>query len=126
MDTHFATLKRSGLIDVWHDRRIDAGTVWDDQIKSELEAADIILLLISADFLNSDYIWKVEIERAMKRHEAREAKVIPVFIRPCDTNGMPFQAIQGLPRNAKPVSAFADKDEAYLQIAMGIRSLLGA
>ncbi|MFM8488676.1 MAG: TIR domain-containing protein, partial [Bacteroidota bacterium] len=101
-------------------------TVWDDHIKSELEAADIILLLISADFLNSDYIWKVEIERAMKRHEAREAKVVPIFIRPCDTVGLPFQAIQGLPRDAKPVSTFPDRDEAYLQIAKGIRSLLGA
>jgi hypothetical protein len=126
MDTHFAALKHSGLIDVWHDRRIDAGTVWDDQIKSELEVADIILLMISADFLNSEYIWRVEIEHAMKRHKAREAKVVPIFIRPCDTDGLPFLAIQGLPYNAKPVSTFDNKDEAYLQIAKGIRSLLGA
>ncbi|MCC6461816.1 MAG: TIR domain-containing protein [Saprospiraceae bacterium] len=124
LDTHFSALKRSGLVDVWHDRRIDASTEWDDAIKSELEAADIILLLVSANFLASEYIWKVEIARAMERHRAKEAKVIPIFIRSCDVKGMPFEGIQGLPRDAKPIASFTDKDEAYFQIAKGIRAIL--
>lgn len=124
LDTHFSALKRSGLVEVWHDRRIDAGTEWDDAIKSELESADIILLLVSANFLASDYIWKVEIARAMERHRAKEAKVIPIFTRSCDTKGMPFEGIQGLPRDAKPIATFTDKDEAYVQIAKGIRAIL--
>ena len=126
LDTHFSALKRSGLVEVWHDRRIDAGTEWDDAIKSELESADIILLLISANFLASEYIWKVEIARAMERHQAKEAKVIPIFTRSCDTKGMPFESIQGLPRDAKPIATFTDKDEAYVQIAKGIRAILEA
>jgi hypothetical protein len=124
LDTHFSALKRSGLVDVWHDRRIDAGTEWDDEIKAELESADIILLLVSANFLASEYIWKVEIARAMERHRAKEAKVVPVFIRSCDVKGMPFEGIQGVPRDAKPVASFTDRDEAYVQIAKGIRAIL--
>lgn len=126
LDAHLSALKRSGLVEVWHDRRIDAGTEWDDEIKSELESAQIILLLVSAGFLASEYIWKVEIARAMERHRAKEAKVIPIFIRACDIKGMPFEGIQGLPRDAKPVASFTDKDEAYLQIAKGIRAVLEA
>jgi len=124
LDTHLSAIKRSGLAAVWHDRKIEPGTEWDDHIKSELDSADIILLLVSANFLASDYIWKVEIERAMERHREKTVKVIPIFIRSCDVKGMPFEVIQGLPRDAKPVASFADKDEAYLQIARGIRLAL--
>ena len=126
LDVHLSALKRSGLVDVWHDRRIDAGTDWDDSIRAELEAADIILLLVSASFLASEYVWQVEIGRAMERHRAREARVVPVFIRACDMKGMPFEGIQGLPRDARPVAAFADRDEAYLQIVKGLRAVLEA
>lgn len=124
LDTHLAALKRLDKIQVWQDRRIDAGTEWDEVIRAELAAADIILLLVSPDFLASQYIWEVEIKEAMERHRSGEARVIPVFIRHCDTQGMPFAGIQGLPRDAKPVSGFVDRDEAYLQIARGIRAIL--
>lgn len=124
LDVHLATLKRTGLVEVWHDRRIEAGTDWDATIHEELEKADIILLLVSANFIASKYIWEVEIEQAMRRHREGSARVIPVFVRNCDTEGLPFSGIQGLPRDAKPVATFPDRDEAYLQIAQGIRAVL--
>ena len=126
LDAHLSALKRSKLVEVWHDRRIDPGSNWDNDIKAELESADIILLLVSSNFLASEYIWKIEIARAIERHEAKETRVIPIFLRACDMEGMPFAGLQGIPRDAKPVVSFADKDEAYLQIAKGIRGVLEA
>lgn len=124
LDTHLSALKRSGLVETWNDRMIGPSTEWDDKIKGELEEADIVLLLVSASFLASDYIWKFEIARAMERHRAGETKVVPIFLKPCDWKGMPFAPLQGLPKDAKPVTSFADRDEAFLQVARGIRGLV--
>ncbi|MEK7256934.1 MAG: toll/interleukin-1 receptor domain-containing protein, partial [Bacteroidota bacterium] len=119
-----APLRRSGKIAVWHDRQILPGQEWDTAIKQEVATADLVLLLVSPDFLASDYIWQHEISKAMERHERREATVIPVFLKPCDWREMPFARVQGLPRNARPVTQFANQDEAFLEIVQGIRRVL--
>jgi hypothetical protein len=121
---HLAPLRRSGKIAVWQDRQIRPGTEWDVAIKKELAEADIILLLVSPDFIASDYIWMYEIAGAMERHERREATVVPIIVRPCDWHDMPFAKVQALPRNAKPVTQFANQDEAWLDIVQGIKRLL--
>ena len=121
MDKHLIMLKRSDKIDVWQDRQLIAGQEWDDSIKSELDAADVILLLISVDFNNSKYIWEKELATAMQRHAAGTAVVIPVILRKCEWNEMPYAKLQALPTNAQPVSSFSDKDAAYTDIAVGIR-----
>lgn len=119
-----APLRRSGKIAVWQDREITPGQEWDAAIKQELATADLVLLLVSPDFLASDYIWQHEISKAMERHERREATVIPVFLKPCDWHEMPFAKVQGLPRNARPVTQFANQDEAFLEIVQGIKRVL--
>ncbi|HRI62387.1 MAG TPA: COR domain-containing protein, partial [Saprospiraceae bacterium] len=124
LDIHLTALKHSNQIEVWHDRMIDAGTEWDDKIKSELEEADIILLLISPYFQSSKYIWEIEIARAMERHKAGQTRVIPIFLRPCLIKGMPYEKLQGLPRDAKTVTSFSDPHEAYTQIVEGISAVL--
>ncbi len=124
LDVHLTSLKRSGKIKTWSDRMIVPGTEWNNTIKNELITADIILLLISADFLASEYIWKVEIVKAMERHSNHEAIVIPIFLRPCDWNDMPFSPIQGLPKDGIPVTEFSDREMAFLQIAQGIRRVV--
>ncbi len=86
--------------------------------------ADIILLLVSADFLASNYCNDVEVTHAMKRHEAGEARVIPVILRPVDWKGTPFSKLQALPKNAKPVTKWSDRDEAFLNVAEGIRAAI--
>src|SRR5688500_16580070 len=83
LEVQLTMLKREGLIEAWHDRRIPAGSHLDDAISSKLEEAEVILLLASPDFLASEYCWGTEVRRAMERHEAGEAVVIPVVLRPC-------------------------------------------
>ncbi len=120
--SHLAVLKREKIIADWYDRQIVAGTPWADEIDAHLNTADLILLLISADFLNSDYCWGVELNRAMKRHRNEEAWVIPVILRPVDWKGASFGLLQALPKNAKPVTSWSNQDEALMDVAKGIRA----
>ena len=124
LDKSLIMLKRSDKIEVWQDRQLQAGTEWDATIRAELAAADIILLLISVDFNNSQYIWDKELATAMQRHEKGEARVIPVILRTCEWSEMPYAKLQALPDNAVPVSTFINKDEAYTNIAKKIRGVV--
>ncbi|MCF4970207.1 GUN4 domain-containing protein [Nostoc sp. CMAA1605] len=121
---HLATLKRQRVISSWHDRKILPGQEWDHQINDNLNTSDIILLLVSADFLDSDYCWDVEVKRAIERHDKGEACVIPVILRSVDWAGAPFARLQALPRNAEPVVSryWHTQDEAFTDIAKGIRA----
>src|SRR5262245_30934908 len=92
-----SSLQRQGLITQWHDRRSGVGDEWQNAIDTHLKEADIILLLISSDFIASDYCFGVEVAQAMERHEAGLARVIPVLLRPTDWEGMPFSKLQALP-----------------------------
>ncbi len=121
LENHLVTLKRDGVIQGWHDRRISAGQEWDGEIDAHLKSADIVLLLTSSDFLASDYCYDVEVASAIKRHEAREARVIPVILRPCDWTTTPFGKLRALPKDATPVTKWDNQDEAFLDIAKGIR-----
>ncbi len=123
LDTHLAMLKHSDKIAAWNDRAILPGTEWDAEIKHQLEEAHIVLLLVSANFIASQYIWKHELARAMERHEQREASIIPIFIKDCDWEGAPFDKLQGLPKDAKPVGR-ADNDTAWSEVAKGIKTLV--
>ncbi|HEU0174048.1 MAG TPA: TIR domain-containing protein [Blastocatellia bacterium] len=125
LSNHLSTLKRNQFITAWHDRRIGAGTEWTSEIDERLDAADIILLLISSDFLASDYCYDVEVKRAMERHDGGEARVIPVILRPVDWKGAPFGKLQALPRDARPVTEWPNRDQAFLDIAQGIRAAAG-
>ena len=124
LDRNLIMLKRSDKINVWQDRQILAGMEWDDAIAKELASADIILLLISVDFNNSQYIWDKELKIAMERQEKNEARVIPVILRTCDWADMPYAKLQALPTGAKPINSFADKDEAYTDVAKSIRMVV--
>ena len=121
---HLAALQRQGVIERWHDRQITAGSEWEGQIDEHMETADIILLLVSPSFLASNYCNDVEVAQAMKRHEAREAVVIPVILRPCDWKGTPFSKLQVVPKDAKPVVKWAIRDDAFLNIVEGIKAAI--
>lgn len=118
---HLSILKRQGVITAWHDREITAGTEWAGEIDKHLNAADVILLLISSDFLASDYCYDIELERAMERHATGEACVIPVILRDVDWRGAVFGKLQALPKNANPVATSANRDQAFADVARGIR-----
>jgi len=121
LETHLSQLKRQGVIEEWHDRCITPGQEWAKAIDHNLESADLILLLVSADFLKSDYCYGVELRRAMERYEAGEARVIPVILRDVDWTGAPFSKLQCLPTGARPVTSWFNQDEAFANIARGIR-----
>jgi len=126
LERHLSTLRRNGYITTWTDRKIIPGEEWKREIAKELEDAKLILLLISADFLASDYCYEIEMHRALERYEKREAVVIPVILRACDWSDTPFAKLQGLPVNAQPVKDWADQDKAFLNVVEGIKVLLSA
>ncbi|MBI3843252.1 MAG: toll/interleukin-1 receptor domain-containing protein [Planctomycetes bacterium] len=122
LDVHLAQLKRSKIIGTFHDRKIGAGKELDKGISEFLEPADIILLLISPYFLASDYCYEIELKRAMEKHEAGEARVIPVILRPCDWKSAPFGKLLAVPRDGKPITSHKDPHEGFLEVTMAIRA----
>lgn len=121
LEEHLALLRRQGVVSGWHDREILPGQEWAAKIDEHLESARLILLLISPSFLASDYCYDIEMKRAMERHEKGEAVVIPVIVRPCDWKSGPFAKLAALPANWVAVTSWANKDEAWTDVAQGIR-----
>jgi WD40 repeat protein len=125
LENHLGTLKQNGVISEWHKGMIGPGMEWAKQIEDYLNSAAIILLLISPDFLASDYRAGIEeVTRAMKRHEQGEARVIPILLRPVVWDNTPFAKLQPLPSNRRFVTQWADKDAAFLDITEGIRRVV--
>ena len=124
LENHLSTLKYRGLITTWHAKEISAGEEPIQQIDIHLNTAHIILLLISANFLASQYCYSREMLRALERHEHGEAQVIPVLLRPVIFTDLPFAKLQPLPSNGKPVTRWSDRDMAFVDIALGIERLV--
>jgi hypothetical protein len=123
LETHLASLRRKGVIRGWHEGEIGAGEERDKVLIEHLETAKVILLLISADFLASDFCYDVEMQKAILRHEQGEARVIPIILDACDWDweGAPFRKLVPLPSNGRPVTSWANQSEAFTDIAKGIR-----
>lgn len=122
-ETYLALLKRQGLIEIWTDRQILAGSSWEKEISENLESADLIIPLISPDFIASDYCYEIEMARAIEKHDSQSALIIPVIIRPCAWKNSPFVNFQALPHEGKPISTWDDKDEAWLSVYEGIANV---
>jgi internalin A len=123
-DTHVKLLQRQGVIDVWHDRQIPPGDEWKGHIDDELERANIVVLLVSADFLASDYCYEIEMGRALARHEAGDACVIPVIVSDVNWRSAPFGRLQPLPKDGKAVATWGPdryaRAPAWRNVAEGI------
>jgi internalin A len=120
LETHLKLLQRQGLIESWHDRQIEAGEEWKQKIDDNLERADIVLLLVSADFIASDYCYEKEMERALERHAKGEARVIPVLIRDVSWRSAPFAKLTALPTDWRAVTVWENKDSAWRDVSEGI------
>jgi internalin A len=123
LEAHLKLLQRQDLTSVWTDRKITAGEEWKGKIDENLESAGIILLLVSADFIASEYCYDVEMKRALERHDAGAAPVIPVILRAVDWHAAPFGKLQALPKDGKPVTLWEDRDSAWLDVETGIRKV---
>ncbi len=121
IETHLSLLKREGLIETWYDRKLEPGTDWEVEIDQRINTYEIILLLVSPDFMASDYCYEREMKIAMQRHSQGDAVVIPIIIRPCDWESAPFGRLSASPRQGKAVSLWQDSDEAMLNIASTVR-----
>lgn len=122
LEIHLAALKRRGVLETWHDRRIIAGNDISNEISEHLEAADIILLLVSPYFIASEYCYGVEMNRAMQRHEDAISQVIPVILHPSDWQDLPFGKLLATPTDGKPVSKFPNQHDAFLEVTKAIRA----
>ena len=131
LQDHLKILERRGLLAPWHDRRIVPGDAWDRRIDEHLRQAELILLLVSKSFIGSDYIFGTELEVAMQRHRAAQATVVPIIVRsvdldPEDADALPFLALQGLPTDLRPVTSWPNVDEAWTDVARGLRATVKA
>lgn len=123
LDKHLVPLQRRKIIDAWHDRKIEAGQQWADEIDENLNKADIILLLISPNFLSSPYCSNIELNKAMERHKARESRVIPIILEPCAWRYYDFGQLQAFPKDGKAIALWTNENEAFLDVAEGIRQV---
>ena len=121
---HLSQLKRDGLIEPWNDRRITAGSEWAGVIDEHLNSAHVIILLVSADFLASDYCNDIEMTRALERSQKGEARVVSVILEPCDWETSRFARLQALPKGGKPVVDWKTEDHGFLDAVKGLRLLI--
>jgi hypothetical protein len=119
--THLTILQNQKIITFWHDRKITAGSEWGKEIDDNLCKADLILLLVSPDFLASEYCNDIELKLAMDRHRKGEAIVIPIILKPVDWKWAPFAALQACPTNGKAVTKWSNRDEAFTNVLEAIR-----
>jgi hypothetical protein len=125
LKAHLRPLQRQGLIDVWHDRDISAGTEWEQEIKKHLNEAKIILLLFSPDFIDSEYCYGIEMKRALERYQRGEARVVPIIVRPVYWQGI-LGHLQALPKDGLPVTDpdWHTLDRALYNVTEGIRTVV--
>lgn len=117
---HLSSLERQKKITAWHDREIEAGEEWDGKIRQHIDSARIILLLISPDFVASEYCYGREMQRAMERHETGSALVIPIILRSVYWKDTPFSKLQVLPKEGIPITLWQDRDSALVDVIEGL------
>ena len=125
LETHLKQLNRLGLADTWSDTNLLAGGDWDGEIKKKLEEADIILFLVSANLIGTDYVWDEEMPLAKFHKEYKKAVLIPVILTPCLWTSIPlFSESNAVPHKGLPVSSYNVRDDAYDEIARKIKAVL--
>jgi tetratricopeptide (TPR) repeat protein len=124
LERHLSVLRQEGFISTWHKRKIAAGSDWRVELDHYLNTASLILLLISPNFLASNYQYGIELQRAMTRYDEKEAHVIPILLRPCDWKGAPFEKLQVFPRNGTALTLWRNRDAGFAEVAQEIRTVL--
>jgi hypothetical protein len=126
LQAHLGSLQREGRIEFWHDREIMPGSHWESVIDDHLEGADVIILLVSADFISSNYCWGVEVARALELHKKRSAIVVPVLVRPVSWEATPLRQFQALPIDGRAVSTWQNRNNAWKQVVEGMKRIVNA
>jgi hypothetical protein len=124
LDKHLSLLKRAGLLDVWTDHKIMPGSAFSVEIDQALQQAELVLLLVSASFLASDFCYRIELAQALDTARAGRTRVVPIILRPCDWTDSAIGQLKALPDNGRPVTQWADRDDAFTQVARALRALV--
>ena len=124
LEKHLSNLRRQKVIASWYDGDISPGTEWESQISEHLNRDQIILLLISADFMDSDFCYSIEMTQAIARHDTNQARVLPIILRPTDWKGAPFAKLKLLPADGRAVTRWPTHDEAFVDVVRGIREAI--
>jgi hypothetical protein len=126
LETSLKMLERKGLIKIWYDRALEAGEEWSPEIASKLQQSRIVLLLVSADFIASNYAYAIEMKTALKRARKGECRIVPIILRDVTWRTAPFARFQVLPPDGKPVTRWRDRDSAWRAVAEGIERMLSS
>ena len=124
LTTYLAPLRQQKKIVEWHDRKIEPGADWEREISGQLDSAHLVLLLVSEDFLASEYCFGVEVERALARVKRGEVRVVPVLLKPCLWQESRFSELQIIPRDGRAITSWASREEAFVDVANEIRKLV--
>lgn len=122
LEVHLSLMVRQGLINPWHEGRVEVGKEWAVETTNQLDSAQVILLLVSADYLAGPSHWR-EMDRALKRHSTGEARVVPIILSPCDWETAPFGDLRPTPSNRRPITTWSNPEEAWADVARDIRTL---
>ena len=122
LKSNLEILEREGVVEVWHDQRIMPGDKWDDAIKERLAEAEIVVFLVSADLLASEYVWEVELAMALEQQRNGQSAVLPVIVRTCSWKRTALRELQALPDGGRPLNRPRGRDEACLEVEEGIRA----
>lgn len=120
LEKHLTALWRQGLVTTWHEGKVAPGEAWELVISAHIDLARLVLLLVSADYLADDPYWR-EMERALERHRAGEARVIPILVDACDWEHAPFGKLKPLPDDRRAVTSWPNSSEAWRDVVLGIR-----
>lgn len=123
---HLEPLRRTGQVTTWYDRELLPGMEWKQEIDRHLNTSDIVLLLVSPNFMSSDYCYSIEMQKALERHERGEARVIPVILRPVNWKETPIWKLQALPTDGKPIVGWRDRDEAFQDVLKGVIAVVSS
>ena len=122
--THLSNLRRQGVIRDWYDGDIAPGADWNAEMQTHLNTSQIILLLISADFMASDFCYGTQMQQAMACHQANQGRVVPIILRPTDWEGAPFSHLTALPTDGRPVTEWPSHDSAFAEVLKGLRATI--
>lgn len=123
---HLAVLRRDQRIEEWYDRDILAGGEFDTEIAGRLESFDLFLILVSPDFLASDYCVEREMERALERHDSGDVRVVPIILEPCDWMATALGGLKALPKDGTPISEWPSENKAFSDVVQQLRRILNS
>ncbi len=123
--TNLKVLERTQNVNVWYDGEIEAGSDWEKSIKTHLYTADIILLLVTENFIASDYCYDVEMKEALSLHDQDKVRSIPIIAKECLWQDTPFARLQALPEDGKALTSsdWSNPNRPYLNVVEELRSI---